>query len=352
MKKKTIIIGAVLVTLLGTMVVTLASNKMEIDSRKEVRVTNNKVAVTVISAEMKETANSLEFVGTADANKEVNVATETSGKVVQIHFKMGDYVQKGKVLAKIEDTYKRLAYENAKINYDKCKEDYNRYQALRKGDAVSDTQLRDSKIGYENADIQLKNAKKQWDDTKIVAPFSGYITSQNTELGAYVNIGAVVAGMADISQLKVTLEVAESDAYELHKGQEVSISTEIHPDYAYKGVLSAIGQKSSSAHNYPVEISIANTGKNQLKAGTYVKVKVDMGKTARALMIPRDAIVSSVKDPSVYVIKGDIAKLVKISTGRDYKSNLEVIAGLREGDKVVTNGQINLMDNAKVTIIN
>ena len=352
MKKKTIIISAVLITVLGTMVVTLASNKMEIDSRKEIKVTNNKVAVTVSKAEMRETTNFMEFVGTADANKDVNVASEISGKVVQINFKMGDYVQKGKVLARIEDTYKRLAYENAKLNYNKCKEDYERYQALRKGDAVSDTQLRDTKMSYENASIQLENAKKQWDDTKVVAPFSGYITSQNTEIGAYVNIGSVVAGIADISQLKVVLEVSESDVYQLHKGQEVSINTDIHPETNYKGMLSNISPKGSSAHNYPIEILIANNGKDQLKAGTYVKVKVDMGKSVKTLMIPRDAIVSSVKDPSVYVIKGDIAQLVKIRTGRDYKSNLEVISGLSEGDKVVTNGQINLMDNAKVAILN
>jgi len=97
---------------------------------------------------------------------------------------------------------------------------------------------------------------------------------------------------------------------------------------------------------------IANSGKNKLKAGTYVNVSVNMGKSGKALMIPRDAIVSSVKDPSVYIIEGQIAKLVKITTGRNFNSNLEVVAGLKESDKVVTNGQINLTDGAKVSVIN
>lgn len=352
MKKQTIIAGAAVITMLGVMTWTLASNKEVIDSRKEVKTTQNDVAVTVASTEMKETNGNLELVGTAQPCKEVNIASESAGKIIQVNFKMGDFVAKGKVLAKIDDTYKRLAYDNAKLNYDKYKDDLNRYQALRKGDAISDTQLRDIKLGFENAVIQLENAKKQWDDTKITAPFSGYITSQNTELGAYVNVGSVIAGIADISELKVVLDVSESNAYELRPGQQINVTTDVHPEARYTGKISNISPKASASHTYPVEVLIANNGKDKLKAGTYVNVSVNMGKSGKTLMIPRDAIVSSVKDPSVYVVAGNMAKLVKITTGRSFNSNLEVVAGLGEGDKVVTNGQINLTDGSKVSVIN
>ena len=352
MKKKTIIGVSTIIVLLGLMAWTLASNKKVIDENKQVKTSETSIAVTVASTEMKETNGNLELVGTAQASKEVNVASEGSGKIVQVSFKMGDFVAKGKVLAKIDDTYKRLAYENARLTYNKCKEDLARYEALRKGDAVSDTQLRDTRLAYENANIQLENAKKQWDDTKIVAPFSGYITSQNTELGAYVVAGTVIAGIADISELKVVLDVSESNAYELHPGQIISVTTDVHPDADYKGKISNISPKASPSHTYPVEILIANNGKDKLKAGTYVNVSVNMGKSGKALMIPRDAIVSSVKDPSVYVVNDNLVKLVKITTGRSFNSNLEVIAGLAQGDKVVTNGQINLTEGSKVSVIN
>ncbi|HEY6913895.1 MAG TPA: efflux RND transporter periplasmic adaptor subunit [Paludibacter sp.] len=352
MKKQTIIAGAAVITMLGVMTWTLASNKKVIDSRKEVKTGQSDVAVTVAPTEMKETNGNLELVGTAQPCKEVNVASESAGKIIQVNFKMGDFVAKGKVLAKIDDTYKRLAYDNAKLNYDKYKDDLNRYQALRKGDAISDTQLRDIKLGYENAAIQLENAKKQWDDTKITAPFSGYITAQNTELGAYVNVGAAIAGIADISELKVVLDVSESNAYELRQGQQINVTTDVHPEARYTGKISNISPKASASHTYPVEVLIANNGKDKLKAGTYVNVSVNMGKSGKTLMIPRDAIVSSVKDPSVYVVNGNLAKLVKITTGRSFNSNLEVVAGLSEGDKVVTTGQINLTDGSKVSVIN
>lgn len=352
MKKKTIIASAIIVVLLGIMTWTLASNKKVIDSRKEAKTSLSNIAVTVATTGMQEAGGNMSIVGTAQANKEVNVASESAGKITVVNFKMGDYVTKGKVLAKIDDTYKRLAYENAKLNFNKYKEDLNRYESLRKGDAVSDTQLRDIRLTYENARIQLENAKKQWDDTKIVAPFNGYITSQNIELGAYVNPGSTIAAMADISDLKVVLDVSESTVYELHQGQSVTITSDVRPDKSYTGHISTINQKASASHTYPVEIVIPNNGKDKLKAGTYVNVNVNMGKSGKALMIPRDAIVSSVKDPSVYVLNGNKVKLVKITTGRNFNSNLEVIAGLSEGDKVVTNGQINLTNGSTVSILN
>jgi RND family efflux transporter MFP subunit len=351
MKKQTIIISTVVVVILGAMVFKLMANKKEIDSRKEVKINNAKIGVTVASAAMRDINNNLEFVGTADADKSVVVASDVAGKVVQINFKLGDYVNKGTVLAKVDDTYKRLAYENAQINYDKFKEDLARYEVLRKGDAVSETQLRDMRVGFENAKIQLENAKKQYDDTRIVAPFSGVITSKNTELGAYLNVGNAVAGMADIAQLKVTLQVSESNVYELRKGQTVSVHADVYPDEVFNGTISNISPQGSSAHTYPVEIMIANSAKNPLKAGTYVKVDVNTGKTGKALMVPRDAIVSSVKDPSVYLVKGETVKLTRINTGRDYGTYLEVKSGLKEGDQVVTNGQINLTDGASVSVI-
>ena len=351
MTKKIISIGVV-VSVVALMGWTLASNKSEIESLKEVKTSEDRIAVSAVSAGLRATGNQLELVGMTEPDREVVVASKSAGEIVQVNFKIGDVVRQGAVLALVDDTYKRLAYENAQINYRKFEEDYEKFQVLRKGEAVSENQLRDIRIGFENAAIQLENARKQWDDAKIVAPFSGVIASKRTELGAYVNPGVPVYGIADVSRLKVRLTVSEANVYQLREGMEVNVSANVYPGVSYKGVITGISPQGSGSHTFPVEITIANSDKNPLKAGSYVNVSVSMGKTGTALMIPREAIVSSVKDPSVYVVRGETVELVKITTGGDYNSYLEVIAGISEGDRVVTNGQINLTDGAKVTIIN
>jgi RND family efflux transporter MFP subunit len=330
----------------------LANNKKEIDSRKEAKMYSQDIAVTVFSAGMKATSAQLQLVGTVEPFRQVTVASETSGKITAIYFKLGDYVKKGMVLAEVDNVYKRLAWENAQLSFDKDKEDYERYQALIQGDAVSETQLRDKKLAYENAKIQLEITKKQLDDTQIIAPFDGYITLQNTELGAYVVAGTPVADIVYVAQLKISLAVSESNVYALRAGQEVNVTASVYPDAIYKGTVSHISPQGDNAHTYPVEIVMPNSSEHPIKAGTYVNVSVDLGKVAPALMIPRDAIVSSVKEPSVYLVDGEIVRLVKISAGRNYGDYLEVLSGLNEGDKVVTTGQINLTDNAKISIIN
>ncbi len=352
MNKKSVLISVVVIGLSGLMGGTLVRNKKELESRKEVTAVNDRIAVTTATAAIRETSGLVELTGVTEPVREVVVASESAGKIVKINFKLGDPVSKGMVLAEVDDTYKRLAFENAQLNYNKFKDDYERYQVLRQGDAVSENQLREMKIGFEQAGIQLEDAQKQWEDTKITAPFSGVITSKSTELGTYVHDGTPIAGIADIAQLKISLTVSETHVYQLRKGQEVSVSTTVYPGITYKGTLSAVSPQGSEAHTFPVEAIIANDRENPLKAGTYVQVRVDTGKTGKALMIPRDAIVSSVKDPSVYVVKDETAELVKINTGNDYGSYLEVTSGLQEGDRIVTNGQINLMNGAKVSIIN
>jgi len=349
--KKKFVISSIAVLLVGLMSLALANNKSEIESRKEVKTSENRVAVSVASAQLFETSNQLELVGMAEPEREVVVASKSAGEIIRINCKVGDMVSKGTVLAQVDDTYKRLAFENSQLTYNKFKDDYERYQVLRKGDAVSENQLRDIRIGFENAAIQLENAKKQWDDAKIVAPFSGVITSKNTELGAYVNPGTPIVGIADVSSLKVRLAVSEANAYQLQAGREVTVTASVYPGVKYRGIITSISPQGSVAHTFPVEITIASCNKNPLKAGTYVNANVNMGNPGMTLMIPRDAIVSSVKDPSVYVVRGETVELMKITTGNDYNSFLEVIAGISEGDQVVTNGQINLTDGARITII-
>jgi membrane fusion protein, multidrug efflux system len=349
--KRTKLLLLIIIIPVGIMSWTLASNKREIDNRKEVNTVETAISVSVSPVLLKEVSEQMELTGTTQPVKEVSVASESVGKITEINFALGDYIAEGKVLARTEDTYRRLAYENAKLNYFKCRDDLTRYQAMREGDAVTETQLRDIRLAYENADIQMKNAQKQLSDTQITSPFSGYVTSKSIDPGAFVNTGSVIAAISDISRLKVILDVSESDAYKLSPGQTVIVTSDVYPGTEYNGSISSVSQKAGISHTYPVEIVMSNSNRYKLKAGTYVNVHIKTGRDENILLIPREAIVSSMKDPSVYQVTDGIAHPVKIITGRSVNKLVEVISGLHRGDLVVTDGQINLADGLKVTII-
>ena len=348
--KKVVISIVVIISIIGLIVFKLMSNKTEIDSRREVKVAAAAISVTAAEVSFQSPESTISLVGATEANREVKVSSKSTGEIVEINFKLGDYVSQGAVLARVDDAYTRFALENATINHNKNKEDIQRYENLRAGDAITDTQLRDIRIGYENSKVQLEQVQRQLEDTYIRAPFGGYITSREIELGKFVSVGTPIASIADVSELKVSLSVTEANVYRLQKGQDVNVTTQIYPGATFTGKIAHISPQGDNAHSYPLEILLPNSSQNPLKAGTYVNVSIDMGKAQPVLSIPRDAIVSSVKDPAVYRIEGNIAKLVKITTGKDYENSIEVLHGLQAGDNVVVNGQINLMDGASVSL--
>lgn len=187
--KKIIITLSVIVVSAGLITWKLYANKKEINIKAEVKTTVESISVTIADVQKQSLETDLILTGITEANQMVMVASKASGEITEINFKLGDFVTKGQVLARVDDTYARFALENSKINFGKFKEDVQRYQTLREGDAVSETQLRDIRVGYENAKIQLDQAQRQVEDTYIRAPFSGYITSREIDLGKYVPIG-------------------------------------------------------------------------------------------------------------------------------------------------------------------
>ena len=232
--------------------------------------------VSVGKVEKKTLSQSLNLVGTVTANNDVNILSETQGKITAVYVKVGDYKAAGSVLFQVDDELKKAAFMSAEANYDKAKKDYVRFQDLYKQKSATDAQLDQAKLGNAMAESQYIVAKRQYEDTKIKTPISGYITSRPADLGTMVQ-GApqptLVANIVDISRLKVKLNVAENDAFLLKVGDPVLVTTDVYPGVTFKGRIESISSKGDDAHTYPVEITIPNEKAHPLKAGMFARVE-------------------------------------------------------------------------------
>lgn len=307
--------------------------------------------MNVTKVESKTSERNLALVGTVIPDKEIDIKSEVQGKITSLNFDLGDFVKKGQLLAKIDADIKTIALSTAEENLANAKRNLERYTNLYKGGAATEAQLQQYQLSYETASNLLAQSKKEISNTNITAPISGYITQKAVEAGAFANMGGAIASIVDISKLKVQLNVAERDVYTLKKGDKVVITTTVYPGITFEGVITFISPSGDDAHNYPVEISIKNQDKNPLKAGTYVNITFNHKNTTPSLQIPREALVGSIQNAQVYVINNNTAVLRKVTIGTDNGSSLEVIQGLNEGENVVTSGQINLADSAKVSVI-
>jgi RND family efflux transporter MFP subunit len=337
--------------LFAALILVLLNNRSQLEAKAK----NDKISaypVTVSTVEKKAVSNNIELVGTIVGENDVQVISEAQGKVTGIFANVGDYKSAGSVIAQLDDELKESAYQTAQVNFEKSKKDFERYDALYKNKSVSDVQYEQAKLAYYNAQSMYVAAKKDYENTKITAPISGIITARNIDMGTYVNKNMPVANIVDISRLKVKIGVAEKDVFSLKKGDKVTVTTDVYPGVQFAGTISTISDKGDQAHNYPVEISLVNSKEHPLKSGMFGKVTFISKTTEPRLVVSRDALLGSIKNPQVFVVENGIVHKKSVTVGNTYDNNLEVIKGLKDGDKVVVNGQNNLEENTAVYVIN
>jgi len=343
-------IGLVLLLVMAGIVFVLINNKSKLEAK-----TNNSVidtySVTVEKVGKKEISKSLELVGTITGSNDVAVVAEASGRVTGVYAKVGDNKSKGSTLIQLDNELKHAAYLTAEVNYEKVKRDFARYESLFKDGSITIARLEAAKLELQAAESQYIFAKREYNDSKITAPISGIVTAKNVDEGDYVNKGTVVANIVDISKLKVKLNVAEKDAFRLKPGDKVEIFTDVYPGVTFNGKIETISAQGDASHTYPVEISLPNNNKNPLKAGMFGRISFTSIKNNESILIPREALVGSVKNAKVFVVENSIAKEKDIVIGNVYDNMLEVLQGLNEGEQIVVNGQNNLKDNYRVKIV-
>ncbi len=336
--------------ILALSVALLLNNKSKNIAKAKKIVVLTKFPVYVARASFEDIDLKLEFNGTVYPNADVNIASETNGKVVFVGAKLGDYVSKGALLVKLDDRIRLANYQTAKANFEKVQKDYERYQQLFREKSISESQMEQIQFQYLNAEAQLKIAEKQLEECRITAPFSGYVTSKMVEVGQVVSPGTPLMNLIDIGTVKIRIQVPENEILTIGPGDEVIIKTELIPNERYIGKIQNVGFKSDESKTYPAEIIVSNK-RNLLKGGMFVKVEIPSIKRGRALLIPREALVGSKLEPKVYVVENNLARLRNVTLGNDYGKKLEIIQGLSEGDLVVVEGLLNLKDGTSVEIV-
>lgn len=309
------------------------------------------VNVNITEVDEKDAGRTLNLTGTLYPESELNIAAQAQGQITALNFELGQQKAKGEVIATIDSKLKQLAVNNAMMSESKLKRDLERTQNLYNGGSATEQQLDETRNAYESAKNQLEQAKKQLSDASIVVPFSGVITEKFVEEGDYINPGSPIATIINISKLKVRINASEANVYQLQKGDNITVTTEIYPGIQFPGIITFVSDRGDDSHNYPVEAEIVNNKQNQLKAGTFVNVKIDEVANTKGLFIPREALVGSTQDASVYVAENGKASLRKISVLSSAGEYLQVISGLAKGEKIIITGQINLVDGKVINIV-
>ncbi|MBK8503796.1 MAG: efflux RND transporter periplasmic adaptor subunit [Saprospiraceae bacterium] len=334
----------------------LTSNKKVIDEKAEIKAeVITEIPVRIALVEMLEIDNSLKLTGAFEARKELNIIAEAQGRLTSLGIDEGSQVQKGQIVAEIDDTGVQSQLATAKASMDKAKKDVERYERLVKAGAVSQLQLEDVKLNLQNMETNVTAVEQQLKYTTVKSPMTGIVKKVKVEEGSFATPGAVIATVVDISSLKMVVKVPETDIMKVRRGQPVEIQTEVYPDKVFKGSVSLISVQADEGRKYDVEVELPNDKNFQLKAGMYGAVKITPSTTKKeeALFVPRNAVLGSVKEAQVFVLMEDKSvKLKPVRVGESSGEKVLILDGLSLGEKVVTTGQINLSDGRMVKVLN
>lgn len=347
------IIGLILViAFIALIAMILINNKSNREAKAKTTEFVSSFVVNAVTVAVENVDEKLSVMGTMYPYSEVSLLSETQGRVVELKVDVGSHVAKGSLIAKVDDELKQAAYDNALARFEKAKWDLEKYEALKSKESANESQLVTARLAYKTAEGDLKVAKRQLEDTKIISPASGIITSKNIEIGSVLSNNTQIMNIVDISTLRLRVNLAEKDAFKLREGLTVEVRSDVYPEEVFNGKIRTINAKADEAHTYQVEVLISNSARNPLRAGMFARAIFNGVKKNEALVIPREALVGSIREAQIYVVENSIARLRKIEIGSDLGDRLEVTSGIRAGERVITNGQINLKDSVEVKVVN
>lgn len=349
--KRAIITVIIIAAAIGGIFFILKKNKAKNDAvTQEASKTNAYVAVRVDTAQNAMVDASYVANGTFEPKQEVIVAAETAGRVVRVLVDEGSYVSAGQTLAVVEGDKLNVNVANAQANYDNALQNLQRFESAFKTGGVTQQQLDQARLSFENAKNNLRSAKLTAGDVTIKTSVAGIVNSRKIEPGSYVNPGTAAFEIVNVSSLKLRVNVDEKNVATLAVGQPVNVTASVYNDKTYTGRITFIAPKSDGSLNFPVEIEVPNKD-NELRAGMYGTAHFGGNSTANVLVVPRAAFVGSVSDNTIFVAKDGKAVETKVVSGRSFGDKIEIVSGLNAGDVVIISGQINLLNGTAIEII-
>ena len=332
---------------LGAAVVYINFSEQDAQLQQQERATPVKVA----SVERLAFPVTIEALGTAKANESVTITAQVTDTISGVFFEDGDKVEAGARLVQLNNNEEKARIAELKGNIAEAQRQRDRIQNLRESSAASEQLLDEQQARVEALTAQLDVARAQLKDLQINAPFSGYLGIREVSKGSLVRPADVITTLDDISIIKVDFNVAERHLASLSSGQRISATSAAYPGEIFDGVVSTIGSRVDPiTRSVLVRAKIDNTT-GKLRPGMLLTIIVEK-RVLDTLVLPEKALVPVQDEQFVFVLDGD--KVVKraVKIGLRKPGLVQIVEGLKVGDKVVTEGTLRVQDGSKVNVLN
>lgn len=318
--------------------------------------------LSVLAARQSSVPDLLEASGTLRAVQTSILASQVMGNIVEIRVREGDRVQRGQVLAVIDDTQSRAAVERANAATHAAQQELvaadsgltladatlKRYQTLFDRKSVSPQEFDEVKARYQaalarrdvaradkaQAEAALAQATTVMGYTRIRAPFDGVITEKRADPGVLATPGMPILTLEDVRRFRLEATINESDLAYLRLGQALPVRIDSLGDTEMNGKLAQIVPAADPAsRSFLIKIELPPDAR--LRSGLFGRAQFSHGQR-ESILIPKSAVVERGQLQAVFVLdQNQVAALRYVTLGKSSQDRVEVLAGLQNGERLV-----------------
>jgi RND family efflux transporter MFP subunit len=320
--------------------------------------------VQVAIVKTKTVSNQISLVGTTEAISESTVASEIAGLVEHFPIKEGDFVKKGDLLANLKETELRLRLKGAiaakkriEANLKNAEKELSRVSKLKETNSIAEKQYDTAFYTYlalsqellqNESEIELLNY--QIKQQKVLAPFSGFVAKEHTQIGEWINKGGPVATLLDLDTIQITVDVPERYSVLLSPKSKATISIKSVSNDPFSGkIYSVLPHGDPNSRTFPVRIHLANPD-HKIKSGMETMVTFNLATEKKALLVPKDAVVTVGDSRLVFTVNDGKANPVPVKIIGYYDGDVAVEGNLKPGVQVVIRGNERLRPGQPVVV--
>lgn len=343
----------------------------------------------------------LRLSATADVWEKTMIRAEVRANVDKIHCSVGDFVKKGALLVKLDDTEAKLEVERAesaklkalskflvqesieidigteippdqkeevaraKQSYLKAVDDFSKGKITKaEFEKISDeyerslvfsgalrVEIRKAQEGLSEAIINLKQKELDLKRTSIRAPFSGIISDLKVSTGEKLSVGNDIIKIVNLGSLYLKGFALESEIANLKEGTQVRIKLDSYPDQHFYGELQAISPEvDADKKTITVFVKVDNE-QRKILPGMHAEIDLEYKVFEDVIKVPREAVIIRQERPLVFRVEGNTALWSYVDVGAKNDEEWQIVSGLNEGDIVVVEGQLTLAHQSRVRII-
>lgn len=334
---KNIILVAILLALAGAIVYKAVWSKPAQATAAGGGLARAALPVNLLVTKPESLTETLPVIGSIEANEEVILKSEVSGKITGIFFSEGQYVTKDTLLLKVYDDDLQAQLVKAQSALKLAKDVEDRQRQLLDKEAISRQEYDVAFANLQAAQADVALLESQISKTEIKAPFDGRIGFRKVSPGEYITPGIDIASLVNDDPAKIQFTVPER--YSQRLGVNTTIRFRLQGQNTERSATVYAVAPTIDEVTRSLELkALAPNSNGALIPGAFAKIEVLMQTQKNVVMIPAESILSESAGEKAYLYRGGKVEPVMVETGSRTNNRVEIIKGIAVGDTVITTG--------------